>query len=190
MATELIEPHVTLTLFCATQILDDLKLRYAVVGGLAVTAWAVPRATRDADLWVALGDGRERLCAALTAGGFHVPAMDEELQRFGVFRSRHERTGVFVDIFDAVGPLGEAIIERHVLLVIGDVGIWLATAEDVAVLKAYSDRDRDFIDLVTLLEVANLDLEYIEQWARRLDASIGTNEVTQRIARAREKARV
>ena len=42
-------------------VLDNLGMRYAIVGGLAVSAWAVPRATRDADLWVEMGVARSEL---------------------------------------------------------------------------------------------------------------------------------
>ena len=31
--------------------LEALDVRYAIVGGLAVSVWAMPRATRDVDLY-------------------------------------------------------------------------------------------------------------------------------------------
>ena len=52
------QPGLHEALGAALQVLHDLGLRYALVGGLAVSAWAVPRATRDADLWVDL-EGHE-----------------------------------------------------------------------------------------------------------------------------------
>lgn len=36
------------------EALDRLGLRYAVVGGLAVSAWGAPRATKDVDLYAEL----------------------------------------------------------------------------------------------------------------------------------------
>jgi hypothetical protein len=62
----------------------------------AVSAWAIPRATRELE--------RE-----LRTGGFDTPAMKAELYA--------RKT-------------------------------WLASAEDVAVLKAFSDRSRDMDDLI------------------------------------------
>jgi hypothetical protein len=58
--------------------------------------------------------------------------------------------------------------------------------EELAVLKAFSDRPRDFLDLVTLVNrtKAKLDLGYVEEWARTLDASIGTDEVSERVHKA------
>jgi len=54
-----------------------------------------------------------QLEAALTRRGFEIPAMAAELQRFGVFRSKLKNKGVFLDIFDAAVPLGEAILARR-----------------------------------------------------------------------------
>jgi hypothetical protein len=58
-------------------------------------------------------------------------------------------------------------------------------------LKAFSERARDFEDLVSLASLPDLklDLGYIEQWAARLDQSIGTDEVTERVRQALAKAK-
>jgi hypothetical protein len=114
-----------------------------------------------------------------------VPAMDEELQRFGVFRSR-SRDGVFLDLFDSAGPLGEAIIDRRRQAPLAGRVLWVVAPEDLALLKAFSDRPRDFDDLVTLLDRAKsvIDMAYVRKWARMLDESIGSNEVTERVERA------
>ena len=159
-------------------------MRYALVGGLAVSAWALPRATRDADLWVELGDQRAQLEAALGSAGFDVPAMEGELNKFGVFRSKDMATGVFVDIFDAVGPLGDAILSHRVEGQLADVRVWLARADELAVLKVYSERRRDFDDLVALLKHADVSTDYLREWAKQLDTSIGSDEVSERLARA------
>jgi hypothetical protein len=111
--------------------------------------------------------------------------MDGELERFGVFRSRsHDH--VFLDIFPAVGPLGEAIVRRRRKAKIAGRTLWVIAPEELAVLKAFSDRPRDFLDLVTLVNrtKAKLDLGYVEEWARTLDASIGTDEVSERVHKA------
>lgn len=166
--------------------LESAKLSYAIVGGLAVSAWATPRATQDVDLYAELPDAaHSALERALRDRGFDVPAMEGELERFGVFRSR-SRDHVFLDIFPAVGPLGEAILARRRKARIAGRTLWVIAPEDLALLKAFSDRPRDFLDLVTLVNRAKitLDLDYIRQWARMLDASIGTSEVSERVQKA------
>jgi hypothetical protein len=170
----------------AVDALDQVGLRYAIVGGLAAGAWGVSRSTRDADLYAELpSDRRGALQAALEHKGFHVPAMHQELQQFGVFRSR-SGDGVFVDIFDAVGPLGDQILTRRRELTVFQHTLWVTTPEDLFLLKAFSDRARDFEDLVALARQprARLDLDYIDDWSKRLDQSIGGDEVGERVRRA------
>lgn len=185
----MIQAGLRSALFGALDVLEALHLKYALVGGLAVSAWGEPRATRDADLWVDLRTRHRELEAALRHGGFDVPAMEQELGQFGVFRSKHLASGVFVDMFDAVGPLGEAILRRRKHAIIAERTVWLASAEDVAVLKAFSDRARDLDDLVVLLRVTALNKEYVARWAKELDASLGTDEVSERLALAIARAK-
>lgn len=184
-------PDVGGALFAAVDAIEGLHLRYAVVGGLAVGAWGVNRSTKDADLYADLPKtARGDLKGALEAAGFHVPAMEEELERFGVFRSR-SRGGVFVDIFNAAGPLGEAILDRRRKITLAGRSLWLITPEDLAILKAFSERPRDYEDLVNLSAVvgAALDVAYIRRWARALDDSIGGNDVSERVERALAEAK-
>ena len=179
-------PKLERTLREGIEALESLDIAYAVVGGLAIGAWSVPRATRDVDLYAEIPVSvRPSLRQALQARGFDVPAMEQELERFGVFRSR-SRDGVFLDIFDSAGPLGEAIISHRRQAPLAGHPLWVVAPEDLALLKAFSDRPRDFDDLVTLLHRAKsiIDMPYIEKWAKLLDESIGTSEVSERVRKA------
>ena len=111
--------------------------------------------------------------------------------KFGVFRSRSRQDGTFLDIFSAVGPLGEAILERRQRVDFEGRDVWVITPEDLILLKAFSDRERDFEDLVSLLVHTGpkLDNAYVERWARALDESIGGNEVSERLERAQREAK-
>src|SRR5262245_13522969 len=135
-------PKLKRALDDGVEAVEGLGLRYAVVGGLAVGAWAIPRATRDVDIYAELPQSmRPALARELTARGFQIPAMEEELERFGVFRSR-SRDGVFLDIFDSTGPLGAAILDRRRQAPLAGRILWVVAPEDLALLKAFSDRPR------------------------------------------------
>jgi hypothetical protein len=178
-------PRLRETLRLAIASVEAAGGRYAIVGGLAVGAWAAPRATRDVDLYTDLDEsGRRALRRELESRGFHVPAMEEELARFGVFRAK-SNTGVFLDVFDSAGPLGEAVLRERREAKIGGDTLWFVRATELAALKAFSDRARDFDDLVSLLKAGSVDDAALDTWARALDASLGTDEVTARVARAR-----
>lgn len=171
--------------------LEALDVRYAIVGGLAVSVWAMPRATRDVDLYADLDRAQKpQVQKALEAHGFEVPAMAEELEQFGVFRSRSRNDGIFLDIFSAVGPLGQAILDRRRRITLEGRDVWLISPEDLILLKAFSERERDFEDLSTLYRHSGskLDTTYIEKWASALDESLGSDEVAARIERAQQQA--
>jgi predicted nucleotidyltransferase len=175
----------------AIEALDREGFRYAIVGGLAVGAWGVSRSTRDVDLYVELPEARRKVLAqSLIAQGFEVPAMDEELRSFGVFRSRSS-DGVFVDVFDAVGPLGQQLLEHRREISVFGRHLWVTAPEELFLLKAFSDRERDFEDLVSLASLPRLpiDLGYVREWARRLDGSIGTSEVSDRVEQSLRRAK-
>jgi len=179
-------PEIGRALLSTIDALEALRVRYAIVGGLAVGAWGVNRSTKDADLYADLPEAvRPLLKRALEAQGFRVPAMEEELERFGVFRSR-SGGGIFVDIFSATGPLGEAILDRRKSIDLAGRSLWFIAPEDLAILKAFSERPRDFEDLVNLSAVVGLklDVAYIRRWARQLDDSIGGNDVSERVEKA------
>jgi predicted nucleotidyltransferase len=187
-----VTPDVEAALLDGLDVLDSLGLRHAVVGGLAVSAWAIPRATRDVDLYADLPlSARDQLQARLEARGFHVPAMSEELATFGVFRSRATKSGTFLDIFDAVGPLGDQILSRRRRAVLAGRSLWLVAPEDLVLLKAFSERARDFEDLVALFRHAGRAIEdpYVDHWAHQLDVSIGGDDVSERIRQARRLAK-
>lgn len=112
--------------------------------------------------------------------------MEEELLSFGVFRSR-SKDGVFVDMFDSAGPLGTAILANRREVAIAGRTLWFVAATELAALKAFSDRARDFDDLAALVGTSALDAAALDAWAKQLDASLGTDEVSSRIAAARKK---
>ncbi len=60
-------------LVCVVRELDEAGVDYALIGGLAVAVWGVPRATRDIDLLI-MEDSMERAKQALTRRGFVLPA--------------------------------------------------------------------------------------------------------------------
>lgn len=70
---------VVATLRAGWDALVRVDAPMAVIGGLALTAWRHARYTRDADVLVAIDEGRfNQLLAALTAAGFqprHSPAL-------------------------------------------------------------------------------------------------------------------
>ena len=75
--------HLEAVLRAAALDLAGLRLRWAVVGGLAVSARTEPRFTRDVDLVIAVADdrGAEQAIHSLQRRGYHVHALVEQEAR-------------------------------------------------------------------------------------------------------------
>ncbi len=151
-----------------------LGVPYAIGGGLAVNAWLPKEAVRptvDVDLHARLTDAQiERLCELLKREGidaFH----GSDFTLGAVFLRRLvclPDTGL--DLISAREPYGaEAIAHRVRSTFEGDPADYLAP-EDLILHKALAFRDRDRMDMERLVEFRGpeLDLRYLEKWARAL----------------------
>lgn len=73
---------------------------------------------------------------------------------------------VIVDFLLALPGYEELIIEHAILRDVGGWSAWICTAEDLIIQKAVAGRDKDWLDIESLLvEQSNqLDEAYIEEW--------------------------
>ena len=169
---------VVATLLNIIDCLTELNIEYAVMGGLAVRAHAIPRPTNDVDLTIALS--RESL-----------PNWFEHLENRGVTVPETYRSGwvdsvagmpiiklktyldpkqsVDIDVFLAESEFQSTILLRKVQVEVEGRPIWLISAEDLILLKLIASRPRDLIDVADILFVqGELDQDYMRQWSRPL----------------------
>jgi single-stranded DNA-specific DHH superfamily exonuclease len=151
------------SLFRIAADLDDLRARWAVVGGLAVSARAEPRLTRDVDVAVAVADdaAAERLIADLRGRGYELEGLVEHtaVSRLATARLLPDARGAIVDLLFASSGIEEEIVaaaER--ILIVPTLSLPVARAGELIALKLLvrDDRNRpqDFDDLRALLAVA------------------------------------
>jgi len=139
--------------------LEAQQQRFAVVGGLAVSAVAEPRFTRDADVMVAVADDREAksLVRSLRSFGlvpFHVTEQ-EVTGRLAMARMRSAQ-GMVCDLLLANIGIEEQIVARaRPVEVFSGLILPVATVESLIAMKILSasdDRPQDRIDLGHLLD--------------------------------------
>jgi hypothetical protein len=141
--------------------LEALGARFALVGGLAVSAWSEPRYTRDVDLVVAVGSDEEaeQVIRSLIARGYELVTVIEQTKtaRLATARlRRRERHGVLIDLLFASSGIEREIAETARLIdniPVAQVGVLLA-------LKALSESERrlqDRIDIQELAKIATLE---------------------------------
>lgn len=143
--------------------LADLECRFALVGGLAVSARAEPRLTRDADLVVAVADDAEAeaLLARLRQLGYSVEALVEQLATGRLATARVVRGGesLVTDLlFASSGIEHEIVSEAEALVVLPDLVVPTASVGHLIALKLLARDDRrrpsDADDLAALATIA------------------------------------
>ena len=140
------------------------RIRYAVIGGLAMQVWGRSRFTRDIDFVVPRSE-QPRVIAFAESIGF-------ETLHAGVGYSNHLRAGtdrvdfMYVDEQTATSIFAGASIRR----IVGDVDAPVARPEHLAMMKAISMKDApqrivfEGEDVRTLLAVPGVDRKAIRDY--------------------------
>ena len=146
--------------------LSDLRLRWALVGGLAVSARTEPRFTRDVDLVIAVPGDRdaEQAVHALQRRGYRVNALVEpeaagRLATARLVPRTQDEAGIVLDVLFASSGIEPDIAESaEVLEILPRLRVPVASVGHLLALKLLSRDDRtrpqDQVDLVQLLGVA------------------------------------
>lgn len=151
------------TLELARSLLNDEKIQFALIGGFALGAHGIVRATRDIDLLVD-GTQKDRVKKAFIAQGFNVIYESTEvLQLSGPG---------FVDIIFANRPLSiEMIRESHLEL----AGVPVVSVESLVGLKIQAFKNdpsrtlQDKADIQALLKLPGINLTQVKKYADLFD---------------------
>ena len=139
-------------------LLDRLGWRYCIIGGIALLRWGDARLTRDVDLALLTGFGRE--------DEFTIPLLDAGY----VGRNRvllvTAPNGVPVDISLAALPFEARAVDRatHFEFAPG-CSLKTCSAEDLLVFKLFAFRPQDLVDVESVASKwgPSLDWDYVEE---------------------------
>jgi len=161
--TPLFEAALELQDFCIRR-----QWRFCLIGGIALLRWGEPRFTRDVDVTLLTGYGREdEFITPILASGYRgrVPDAAEFARRNRVLLVDSPQ-GVPIDIALAALPFEALMVERASQYEF-ESGCFLTTcsAEDLVVLKLFAFRTRDVLDVETIAvrQRGRLDWVYIEK---------------------------
>lgn len=160
-----------------TKLFEEMRIVYAVMGGIAVRAYAFPRPTYDVDFTLAISE--ERLpeffdrCEAL---GFTVAPQyrtgwvdrvaDMPLVKVRLYL---QDKGIDVDMFLVESAYQHEVIARRRRSEADGQVIWLVSPEDLVLLKLIASRPRDLIDVSDIFFMqGQLDVSYMRKWAKEL----------------------
>lgn len=137
------------------ELFGEYGVRYALVGGHAVTYYGYVRTTQDMDLLVLpTADNAERIMRALSAFGFGGAGIPRELferdrgaVHLGVEPNR-------IDILTSLkGVDSSTVLEGSHVVEIDGVAVNIISLEDLLKVKRSSDRPRDLADADELAKI-------------------------------------
>lgn len=167
-------------------LFEDRGIEYALMGGIAVRVYGIPRPTYDVDFTAAIPrDSLPDFYDAVEDAGYTVP----ETYRSGYvdqiagmplvkFRLNLEGRGVDVDMFIAETVYQKEVLHRRRREVINGLSAWLVTPEDLILLKLVAGRPRDHADISDIRFVqGELDEDYMRGWAGELGVGESLEEL-------------
>lgn len=142
--------------------LAELDLEWALVGGLAVSARAEPRTTRDLDVAVAVANDREaeKIVNTLRDRGYKVDTVLEQettgrLATVRLLAPGQPHEGILVDLmFASSGLEPEIVATADAVEVMEGLFVPVATVGHLLALKILAYRPKDLPDIEALLRHA------------------------------------
>ena len=161
-------------------ILTQLRVPFMLSGSHAASLQGEPRTTHDIDVVVDLSaDKIDALVARFPAADFYVncAAVHQAVATRGMFNIIDLREGDKVDFWLLTDdPFDRSRFARRRTIEVEDVAVSVSSPEDTIIMKLRCGRDaggseRQFRDALRIYEVqlAALDLPYIDRWIRALD---------------------
>jgi hypothetical protein len=156
---------------------ERLNIPYALIGGLAVGVHGIPRPTHDLDFTIAVDRARlPEFLQAVIELGYDVPqefttGWVDQVAGMPLVKARLwvEGKAIDVDVFLAESRFQKSLIQRRILTEVEGITVWIASAEDLILLKLIAGRPRDLGDIQDILLVQGpLDETYLHHWADEL----------------------
>jgi len=154
-----------------------LKIKVVVMGGMATSIYAPPRATFDID---AIGDIKEeslgRFLADLKKQGFSFDEREPVKTIAGLpfVTLYYRRSKIYVDLFIARSEFQKLVVQRARSLRVGGIKLDIISPEDLILVKLLSGRTRDNEDIRQILaeNAETLDFKYLRRWANKLGKQV------------------
>ena len=150
---------------------NGLLANYALIGGFAVAAWGVPRATHDIDFAIAIGTKEPQALAAFLEGRYDAGGPDDPLK--GVIRATVTvgATAVPLQLVFLPAIFTDAIFEQIEMLSIMNHRVPVVNWATLVLLKLYAGGPQDILDakqILTVRQPAGDELTRLSALADRL----------------------
>jgi hypothetical protein len=156
--------------------LHERQIPYMLSGSLAMSAYTIPRMTRDIDIVIDVDLEQTDSLLQIFSKDFYVhkPSVEEEIRRRGMFNVIDHRSGYKIDfvVKKNTAYRKEEFKRRRESEIFG-FKIWLVSAEDLILSKLIwiqeLQSEKQIEDIKNLLESTSLDNGYIKHWIKELE---------------------
>ncbi len=151
--------------------LNELKIDYLVIGGIAVSILGNPRETNDIDLCIFINKKRVKNFIEEAIKRNYTVEKEKMLNRAKTVGSFYIIDGdVRIDFVIASHPLEYSALKRKILVDISGVKAYFPSPEDLILLKIIPGRLQDLADIENIVKrhADKLDKKYLLDWAMRL----------------------
>ncbi|MGA2737109.1 MAG: nucleotidyl transferase AbiEii/AbiGii toxin family protein [Bryobacteraceae bacterium] len=171
-------------------LLTERQWKFCIIGDIALLRWGEPRFTRDVDVTLLRGFGREDdFVAPFLEAGYRGRVTDSAgFARRNRVLLLTAPSGTPIDIALGALPFEEEMVERSSLFEFArGCGLRTCSAEDLIVLKLFAFRPRDVLDVETVVvrQRGALDWTHVEKHLDALAEIKGQPEIMEAFARLR-----
>ena len=159
--------------------LSELGVDWYLFGAQAALLYGATRVTADVDVTVRLGShsveellkclGRKGFALRETAPGF--------LETTRVLPLLHAPSQIPADVVLAGPGLEDAFMERSLARKVGGVTLFVATPEDLIVMKVLAARDKDRADVREILAAHPVDHARVRETLSELEAALDQSDL-------------
>lgn len=160
------------SVLATADLLRRARLRYMIIGGIAVSVWGRSRTTLDIDFAVLTNrEGLERLGRQAERSGFRIDHQWAEwnpMARANQLRLIHRN--LRIDLLLPTDEHDRHALTRRYLKRWHRRRLWFVAPEDLILQKLKVGRPRDFEDALSIFEMqkGRLDEAYLFRWGRKL----------------------
>ena len=142
---------------------------YALIGGFAVSAWGVPRATQDFDFAIAIDQADPQALATFIGGRYQAGEPDDPLRGVVAASIEVEHEPISLQLVCFPSLLTELVFRHVETMAVLECSVPIVSWPVLIILKLYAGGPQDLLDVRQILKVrrplAN-DVQEIESMAQ------------------------
>lgn len=161
-------------------LMEEKGVDYVLIGGLAMSVWAEPRATVDIDFLVLVDEKETQTFLKILEESEKFLFINKEIILFKNIKLLRAVLDVVpeivVDFILSDNQFKRLAVSRKIRLNLKDRLINVVSPEDLIIIKMLSQRDQDIIDIEKIIEYQKeIDHKYIKDWIAQLKIKLPQN---------------